>query len=531
MTLSRAWKANAAVLMALAAIAILVAGCGGGGRASTGGGGSSSGASTSGEPAAEPQQGGSLTLSLGEEILAVNPLKAYSAEDVNVVSQMFETLFKENYEGKVVPWLLESYKPSKNDTVWTLQLKKDIDFSTGKPMTSADVLFSLERGREVETVAGVVAGWAKVEAPSPTTVVITTKQPTPEMPEILSAWSFSVIPDNWGGESEKQFNDHPVGTGPFEFVSWKKGESVTLKKNPNYWVPDRPYLDEVVYRTVQNPESRTAQVRGGQLDMAYSPPFPEIESLEQSPELALEEPYLGNGWLMILNTEKPLFQNKKAREAVNYALDRESMVELALHGHGEPMNAYLLPWIPGYDESLEAPEHNPEMAKELLAEAVQEGVNPTFSISAMAEDPFWTQAVQIAQANLEEAGFNVSIKKSDLSSVLAGLEEREFDATTIYNTALSQYPAELFSFYNATGGFFTGVDTKEMEKLMAEAQSETNTAKREAIWGRMQEMISEEQALILTAYSPYVWVRQSDVAGSFVGKTGILWLGETGFTG
>jgi peptide/nickel transport system substrate-binding protein len=264
--------------------------------------------------------------------------------------------------------------------------------------------------------------------------------------------------------------------------------------------------------------------------MAYDPPFPEIEALEQSPELAVETPYLGNGFVMILNTEKPLFENKKAREAVNYALDRESMNQLALHGHGEPMNAYLLPWIPGYDKNLKAPEHEAEKAKELLAEAVQEGVKPTFTISAMAEDPFWTQAVQIAQANLEEVGFTVSIKKSDLSSLLGGLEEREFDATTIYNTALSPYPAELFSFYNATGGFFTATDTKELEALMAEAQSETNTAKRNAIWGHMQQIISEEQALIMVDYSPYVWVRQSNVVGSFIGKTGILWLGETGFT-
>ncbi|MBS1677721.1 MAG: ABC transporter substrate-binding protein [Actinobacteria bacterium] len=510
-------------LLVLVAIAFLVAGCGGGGASS------GVNRTTGDEAATEPEHGGTLSVSLGEEILSVNPLKAYSAEDVNVVSQMFETLFKEDYEGKVVPWLLESYKSSKNDTVWTLQLKNGVDFSTGKPMTSADVKWSLDHGREVETVAGVVAGWESVEATSPTTVVITTKQPSPEMPEILSAWSFSVMPANWGGESEKQFDEHPIGTGPFEFAGRKKGESLTLRKNPNYWVPQRPYLDEVVYHTVQNPESRTAQIRGGQLDMAYDPPFPELESLEQSPELAVEAPYLGVGWLMILNTENPLFENKKAREAVNIALDRESMVELSLHGHGEPMNAYLLPWIPGYDKSLVAAEHNPEKAKKLLAEAVQEGVKPTFTISSMSEDPFWTQASQIAQANLEEVGFTVTIKKSDLSSLLGQLESREFDATTIYNTALSPYPAELFSFYNATGGFFTGVDTKRTEALMAAAQSETNTAKRNAMWGQIQRIINEEQALILVAYSPYVWVRQSDVTGSFVGRTGILWLGETGF--
>jgi len=380
---SRAWKAMAASVMALAVIAVLVAGCGGS-STSSGAGGSTSGGSTGSESSAEPQQGGTLKVSLGEEIIGLNPNTSISIEDVNVISQIFETLFREDHKANVVPWLLESYKPSKNYSVWTMQLKKGIEFSNGKPMTSADVAFSLEQSMQSETHAGIVEGWDKVEAPSPSTVVLTTKKPTPEMPQILSQWIFSVVPKNWDGEAEKQFFEHPVGSGPFELVKWKKGESVTLKKNSHYWVPDRPYLDEVVYQTVQNPESRSAQVRGGQLDMAYAPPFPEIESLEQSPDLAVETPFVGNSWFVILNTQGALFKNVKAREAFNLALDRESMIELALHGKGEPQNSYLLPWIPGYDKSLEAPEYNPEKAKEVLAEAEKEGVKPTFSLVSLA---------------------------------------------------------------------------------------------------------------------------------------------------
>ena len=526
MTLGRTWKATVASLLTLASIAVLIAACGG--SSSTSSGGSDS---TGTESSAEPQPGGTLSVSLGEEITGLNPGAGISTiEDVNLISQIFETLFKEDYEGKVVPWLLESYKPSKNYTVWTMRLKNGVKFSNGKPMTSADVVWTLERSMETETRAALVEGWEKVEALSPTTVVIITKQPTPEMPLILTQWIFSVVPKNWEGESEKQFFDHPIGTGPFEFVDWKKGESVTLKKNPNYWVPDRPYLDEVVYRTVQDPNSRTAQVRGGQLDMAYSPPFPEIESLENSPELAVDSSALGTEWYLVLNTKSALFENRKAREAVNYGLDRESMIEVALHGHGEPMNSYLTPPTPNYDKSLRAPEQNIEKAKELLAEAVQEGVEPTFTISSIAESPFWTQAIQIAQANLEEAGFTVSIKLSDLSSMIGQLEESDFDASAIMNYGKSS-AAELLSFYNGTGGSFANVDTQQLEELLPEAQSETNTAKRNAIYAQMQQMINEEQAVIPAAYSPFMFARQSDVAGSFIGNTGILWLGEAGFTG
>ncbi|MBN9623618.1 MAG: ABC transporter substrate-binding protein [Actinobacteria bacterium] len=531
---SRPWRLRLIFLSALAALAVLIAGCGGGGTSGAGGGatgGEAADGTTVSESSAEPQAGGTVSVSLGEEIIGLNPLTNISFEDVNVMSQMFETLTKEDYEGEVVPWLLESIKPSKNYTVWTMALKEGVEFSNGKPMTSADVQWSLEKSMESETHAATVEGWEKVEATAPTTVVLTTSRPTPEMPNILSQWIFSVMPKNWEGKSEKQFFEHPVGTGPFEFVSWKKGESITLKKNPHYWVPNRPYLEEVVYHTVQSPESRTAQLRGGQLDVAYAPPFPEIESLEQSPELAVEAPFMGTSWFIILNTQSELFKNRKVREAFNYALDREAMIELALHGNGEPMNSQLLPWVPAYDKSLPAPEYNAEKAKELLAEAVTEGVKPTFTLLSLAESPFWTQGAQIAQSNLEEAGFSVTIKKSDLSSLLGQLEGGEFDASTIYNVEQSQSPNEFFSLYNGTGGVFAGVNTEETEKMMAEAQSETNEAKRNAIWGEMQQKVNEELALIMTAYSPYVWVRQADLVGSFAGKTGILWLGEAGFSG
>jgi peptide/nickel transport system substrate-binding protein len=524
MKLSRALNPKVLSVLALLSIAISVAGCGSGGKSGTGGGGGTTGGGSS----AKPTQGGNLSVSLGAEFLGLTPSTAFTLEDVNVESQIFETLFKENFEGKVVPWLLEGFKATKNDTVWTMRLKKGVDFSTGKPMTAADVVWSLERSEEVETLAGITEGW-KLAAPSSSTVVLTTPKPTPELPELLSRWGFGVMPKGWDGGSEKEFNAHPIGTGPFEFVSWKKGEALTLGKNPHYWMPDRPYLDEVVYRTVQNPESRTSQLRGGELDMAEAPPFPEIESLEQTPDLAVDASALGTEWFLVLNNETPLFENQKAREAVDYALDRESMVDLALHGQGEPMNSYLTPSTPDYDASLPAPEHNAERAKELLAEAVAEGVKPTFAISAISESPFWTQAVQIAQANLEEAGFTVSIKKADLSSVIDELEGAEFDAAAIMNYGKSS-PAELLAFYNATRGSFANVDTKALEKLLSEAQMETDAAKRTAIYARMQRMISEEHAVISVAYSPFIFARQGNIAGSFIGNTGILWLGETGFT-
>ncbi len=528
--MSRTLKSLMAPLLALAAVALLVAGCGGGSNSSPGGETASTEGttSTSEEPSGEPQAGGRVEIAQEAEIIGLNPsmVENTTLQNVNVTSQIFETLFKEDYEGNVSPWLVESFKPNPANTVWTMQLKKGIDFSNGKPLTSADAKWSIEHSPEQG-----IENFAKVEAPSPDTLVIKLKSPNAEIPATLTLTTFSIVPNKWDGESEKDFYEHPVGTGPFEFASWKKGEAITLKKNPHYWMPDRPYLDEVVYKTIPSPEARASQVRGGQLDVAYGAPFPELESLEQDPELTVNTEYPGTNWIINLNTETPLFKNEKVREAVNYALDREGMIATALLGHGEPAAAYLLPWVPGFNESLEPKKQDIEKAKALLAEAVKEGVKPSFELLNLGESPFWTQAIQVAQANLEEVGFSVTIKNADISSGIEAMENKEFEAGALLNTEQFQTPTELFGFYIAVRGNWANVDTKEIEQLYTEAQAEPNEAKRLAIWGKAQEVIYDEQAVIPVAWSPYTWVLQKSLVGAFAGKTGILWLGEAGFTG
>ncbi|MBS1893678.1 MAG: ABC transporter substrate-binding protein, partial [Actinobacteria bacterium] len=402
--------------MAIGSLAVLIAACGGGGS-STGSSGSTAAGNGAGESSGTPQAGGTVELSQGEEIITMNPLEGYVPEDVNVMMQIFETLWKENKEGEIDPWLIDSYKATDKDQLWTLQLKKGIKFSSGKPMTSADVKWSLEKEFENEPYASIMEGFETVEAPSPTTIVIKLKEPRPELPKIMTQWIFAVMPKDFGGVSEKQFTQHPEGTGPFKFAAWKKGESLTLEKNPNYWQQGKPYLEKVVFRTVQNPQSRVSQLRGGQLEAINAPPYQELESLEQG-EFEVGEFGEGYAWTLVLNEQKPIFQNAKAREAVNISLNREAMIQAALMGRGTPAGSYLPPITKSWDESLKAPELDVEKAKQLVAEAVKEGVDPSFAIMVPAEFPFWNTAVQIAQQNLEEVGFDVTIKKVDTSSAI-----------------------------------------------------------------------------------------------------------------
>ncbi len=523
-------------LFALAAafalvIGVVAAGCGGGGT-SGGGGGGNTGNVPSGENDAKAKPGGTLTIADSGEALTLDPTAIVENNSIHVVTQIVEPLFKANMDGKIEPWLAESMKPSADRKTWTVKLRKGIEFSNGKPMTAADVVFSLENVRKSEVWGFMFEGIEKVSESSPSTVVITTKKPTAKLEGQLSLpFAAAIIPKNWGGESEEEFAEHPIGTGPFKFVSWKRGETLTLEKNSNYWKAGLPLLEKVVFKTVPDVNSRLTQLRSGEIDVIASPAWSQLSSLESDPSLHVG--IYANGMLdsLALNQKDPLFQNSKVREAVNLAVDREAIVKAALGGNGEPAGSWLPPVLEDHDASIKAPARDVAKAKELLGEAVEEGVEPQLTIAVLAGEAYNSTASQILQADLEEAGFQVTLQPLDESALLDQLQSAKYDAAL--GGSLSSDivdPSELASFWPATEGLYTHGDTEEVAKLAEEASTAKNEAERKQRYYEIQEVVEKEKALVTLDYHPFVWAMQSSVTGFDVNVTGVPWLGEAGFT-
>ncbi|HET7120839.1 MAG TPA: ABC transporter substrate-binding protein [Solirubrobacterales bacterium] len=497
------------------AVALLVVGCGGGG-------------SSSGDSGAKPKAGGTLRLSQGEEVLTLDPLEALDGFSVNLVSQINESLFKVNAEGKNEPWLLSNVQTSSDQRVWTLSLKDGVKFSDGSPMTSADVLFTFETAKK-SPIWGSFFEADTFKAPSPTTFVIKSEKPAPELPAILSQWSFGIVPKDYGGVSEKEFAASPVGTGPFMLEKWKRGEAITLAKNPNYWDQGKPYLDKVVFQSVPNPQSRTAQLKGGQLDLISNPSWPQVASIESTPGLRFGEYALGYSQAVSLNNRLPLFQNPKVREAVYLALDREGMLKASVGDHGEPGGSWIPPAVPYHDTTIKVPARDLDKAKSLMAEAEGEGVDPTVTMLTY-ESSFWETAEQILQQNLEEIGFTVKVQKLDTAALTEALAEGEFGVAPIEAYDAIPSPSELFGLYNAYEGLYSGSDTTETERLAEEAVGEVDPGKREALWHEAQQVIENDKNLITVAYLPYAWAMRDDLAGFTVTTTGTPWLADAGFS-
>jgi peptide/nickel transport system substrate-binding protein len=515
-------------LVALVALmvvsAVYVAGCGGSDS-------SSSSSSSSSNSAGEAETGGTMRLSQGEEVASIEPLKSITPADINVVNSINEPLFKVNSEEKLVPWLVDSYQKSADQRVWTLHLKPGIEFSTGKPLTASDVVFTLEQARKSEFWEALLEGIQSVKASSPSTVVITNAKPAPELSVILSQWSFGVVPDNYGGVSEKQFAQHPVGTGPFMLTAWKPGETITLEKNPHYWRQGLPHLEKLVLQSVPDANSRVSQLRGGQLEAIMSPPWSQVDALESQPGIEVGHYPLGFVEYLTLNSRFPLFKNPRVREAVSLAIDREGIINAALNGEGKPAGAWVPPPIPDSNQNIKPDVQDVEKAKALLAEAVKEGADPSFTLIYTNVESFWITAIQIVQQDLEEVGFKVQLQSLDSASWNEASISGEYDASAInfYGTVPS--PAEMFGFYNSSEGDYSGADTSVTTKLASEAASEVDPKKRQEIWYEAQEILAKEKFFVPICYAPYLWAYQDKINGIPVGYTGIAQYAEAGFTG
>jgi peptide/nickel transport system substrate-binding protein len=510
----------ALTLGALLAAAAVLAGCGGGSGSSADGGSDSA--------AAKP--GGVLHFGLESEPTTLNPTRVVEQATSYVIPQINETLFEIDSEGEAQPKLATKYTTSKDGLTWTLQLRKGVKFSDGAPMTADDVVFSIEEARTGPYFAGLYEPIEKVRATSPTTVVIETSEPMPALIADLSIFTIGIVPENYGGVAEKEFGQSPVGTGPFVLESWKHGQAITLAKNPGYWDQGQPLLDEIVYTVTTNENARAAQLRGGDLDATRVSPLTVKSGLSGVSDVQLDEVPGGIVNLFSLNLNWPPFDDQRIREAINLAIDREGINQAGSDGKGTLGASFLQPSILYSDTDLQPPARDVEKAKELVAEAVKDGVDTSFTIKFTNFTGFFPITAQIIQQNLEEVGLAVKLETLDE----AALSEESTTGKGVpaglgLTTAWLNDPAELASFY-LFGAEFIGSDMKKLTKLANEANVEMNPTKREQLYHEMQEAVAEEELTLVLNYEPIIMATQDNVTGIRYTPTGLLTLGTAGFT-
>lgn len=302
-----------------------------------------------------------LVVAIKTEPSSMDPQYHALTPNIQLSQTLFDPLVCADAEMLPRPCLAESWTAQGN--TWTFKLRPNVKFSDGSPFTSADVLFTFDRVPKVPNSPSSYKIYlqqiTKVEAVDPLTVRITTEKPYPLLPTnmaslpILSAKAASGTAPEGKTTTELNAGNGLVGAGPYRFVSWKRGSEIIFERNPHYWGP-KPAWDKVTYRPISNPAARVAALLAGDVDLVEDPPTDDLDRLKKDPKLnvvakasnriiyvALDQNGEQTPGIQGSNGKNP-FLDKRVREAMSLAVDRQALVDRIMGGIATPA-AQLLP--------------------------------------------------------------------------------------------------------------------------------------------------------------------------------------------
>lgn len=509
------------VLITAVACALVLAACGGSSSSAT-----SSGSTVSG---GKPVYGGNLVFARSADLLSLDPTNMTDNESIWSAETMYETLYAATPNGRQLkPWLATSYSLSANHLVWTFHLRHGVLFQNGKPMTSADVKFSIERvsAKASNPFAFIDAAIKSITTPDPYTVIITTRYPWAPLLADVALFANSIIPNNFGGESQTAFFQHPIGTGPFQFKSWTKGNQLVLVRNPHYWQTGKPYLDSVTFTDVTNNNTRDLQLQGGQSQVDEFPPFSAISQLRSSSGVTVTN--FPSSWVEFLefNESDSPFSNVWVRRAIASAVNRSQIVSTVLFGFGQVPNSFLSPALWAHDASVSYPSYSVAQAKADLAKSpVPHGFSTTLLVGAGVTNEQSMGA--LIQSDLAPLGIKVTLKPVDPDNEYTDIQNGQYQMAFNYNTTDIIDPDEMVSF-GAMGGntgqkthaLFTNYDSPQVDSWAEQAERTFDMSTREKLYDEVQEQMASDIPLLPVYYSPFSYAYSTKVHGLYIYPTG-----------
>jgi peptide/nickel transport system substrate-binding protein len=475
--------------------------------------------------ASTPKRGGHLTIARIEDSISFDKTNVFQNESIWLTEQINEALYTVGADGKTLkPFLATGYTESKDGLTYTFKLRPGVKFSNGQPMTSADVKFSIDDARAQTKGWGYLdAAIKNITAPNPSTVVFHLKYQWAPFVADIALFANGIIPKNFAGQPRATFYKHPIGTGPFMWDKRVVGQSVSFKRNPNYWQAGKPYLDEVTWTYVTDENTRELQLRGGQIQVDEFPPFNSIDKLKKTPGITMSLFPSTRTDYLDMNELYPPLKDRHVRRAISYIVDRASIVKSVLFGYGTPANSLLPPQVPFYDKNTGGLQYNVAAAKAEMAKSkYPKGFKVQILTGAGAQVE--QSLGQILQQALKQIGIIATFKQEDTSTEFNDITAFRYQLAFSYWTMDIADPDELVTFaVDPKGGafsFYTHYNNPIVTKLSHEAQREVNVSKRAKLYSQLQKIAASDANLGYLYYSPYRWAYTSKLHGFLVEPLG-----------
>ncbi|HEU0164012.1 MAG TPA: ABC transporter substrate-binding protein, partial [Thermomicrobiales bacterium] len=359
---------------------------------------------------ATPTAGGTLAMSLADDdVQSFDPIVPTDNMSIWTMLLIYDQLIRVASDGTTLePGLATTWDKSADGLTYTFHLR-DAKFHDGTAVTADDIIYSLDRAAHdpTSTWASMVTVIKSLAAPDPKTAVVTLSSIWAPFEADVALFACSIIPKAAHVAQKQALFDKPIGSGPFVFDSWEKGSKITLKKNPSYWEPGKPYLDQLEFTVLTDANARMLQFQGGDLDVVTAVPYSNIQSLQSNPDVVVLQDSVARIDYIGMNNARAPWNDKNLRQAINYAVDKDSLLQNVLFGSGKAANTYL-PLMAGHDDTIAGYPFDLDKAKELVAQSAgKDGWKGELIVGA--GNTVGNQIAQIIAAQMKQIGGDITL--------------------------------------------------------------------------------------------------------------------------
>ncbi len=437
-----------------------------------------------------------------------------------------ETLVDINDEAMISPGLATSWEVSGDKKTWTFHLREGVKFHDGTPFTAQAMKKSLEDSlKKSKTFSSVPI--QEIKAVNDNTLEIVLTQSFPSLPAYMAKGESAALSESSIDQGDISI---PYSTGPFIFSSYSPNEKFVAIKNPDYW-GKVPSVDEVVYHVVPEAETRSLMLRGGDVDIAQilTPTITEGYSSDSSYTINTEP--ISRVRLISYNCEEGPFADTTVRQAMNYAINRQDLIDYVLEGVGEPATSLFPPTMFWGNKKIQPFSYNPEKAKTMLSDAGwtdsnndgildKDGEKFSISLVTYTERAELPPMAEIIQDQLKKIGIDVEVKAVDIDTSENLKNSGDFDMYLGGRSLLNAPDPDwiLMADYHSSGSFNNGYGpyhwkNEELDDLLTQARELTDSAARKEIYDKVQQIINDEAPVSVLSYYVNQDVTSKNVKG------------------
>jgi peptide/nickel transport system substrate-binding protein len=472
-----------------------------------------------------PAAAAEFRIGLQEDPDILDPHEARTFVGRIVFNSLCDKLIDTNAKLEFVPRLATSWTVSDEGKTVTFKLRPGVKFHDGTPFDAAAVKANIERAKTLKTSRrkSEVKSVKSVEVVDPTTVAFKLTAPdAPLLAQLSDRAGMILSPASF----DKPVGPHPVCSGPYKFVERVQNDRIVLERFADHWEKDKYHFDKVTFRIIPDSTVRLANLRSGQLDMLERIAASDVKSAKADKALKVQN-IVGLGYQGIsinLNngprSETPLGKDKRVRQALSLAIDREALTQVVFEGLFEPTAQPFPPSSPYYDKSFPPPKRDVAKAKALLKEA---GLEKFSFEMQVANSPVDQQVAQVIQAMVAEAGIDIKLRSSEFATMLKSQTAGDFQATRVGWSGRVDPDGNLHQFVTTGGGINdTKFSNATVDKELNASRLVYDVAARKAHFDAAAKILREELPIVYLYLPAWIWASSAKVDGFVPNPDGMI---------